>query len=259
MVLGQLLLALAVLIAGVIGAAVLHDREDDDVLKSVSATRAAVTAQKTFRSTFALEVAGGGLNISSTGELFIDNEKKAQSGHVQVPGAGTLELRQVDEVIYVHIPPGRPGAQGKSWIAVPASDAGAIGSQDPLEFLQVLAGAKDIDEVGEEDVNGTSTTHYSLVVDREDLADAVARSPRASALPPGVLDQVKDVKTDVWIDDEDLARRLRIELKVQSVTVRSSFEFLDYGKPVDVTAPPADDVLQLTNPQQLGQLVQGSG
>ena len=258
MVLAQFLAALAVLIAGVVSAVVI-DNDSDDVLQTVASARTSVTAEDTFRSTYALEVDGGGLNITSSGEIFVDTAKQAQSGHVRVPGLGSIELRQVDDVLYVRVPPGRPATQGKSWVAVPADSSGTVGSQNPQEFLQVLAGARDVEEVGEEDVNGISTTHYALTLDPKVLAEVAAKNPSASSLPPGVLDQLKDVQADVWIDDDNLPRRLRVDAKVQSVTVKSAFEFHDYGKPVDVAAPLADDVLQLTNPQQLAQLLQGTG
>ena len=49
------------------------------------------------------------------------------------------------------------------------------------------------------------------------------------------------------------------DLKVQSVTVHTSFEYHDFGKPVDVAAPAADDVLEMSDPLQFGQLLQGGG
>ena len=254
----QLLAVLAVLVAGIVSAAVVDD-DGDDVLETVTAAQASVAAQKTFRSTFALEVDGGGLSITSSGELFVDTVKRAQSGHIRVPVLGSVELREADDVLYVRVPPGRSATQGKSWVSVPADSSGTVGSQDPQEFLKVLSGARDVRELGQEDVNGTSTTHYSLTIDPETLAKVAAANPSASSLPPGVLDQLKDVKTDLWVDDDNLPRRLRVAAKVQSVTVHTAFEYHDFGKPVDVAAPAADDVLQLTNPQQLAQLLRSGG
>ena len=253
--LAQLLVVLAVLVAGIVSAVLVDGDSSDESLQTVASVPSAAAAEKTFRSTFALGIEGAGLTITSSGELFVDNVQHAQAGHVRAPGIGSIELRQTGDQLYVRIPPNR--VPGKEWISMPASGAGTVSPPDPLQSLQVLAGAHDVTKVGEEDVNGTPTTHYSVVVDPAALKSAVAGDPRAAALPPGVLDQAKDVTTDVWVDDQNRPRRLRVDLKVQAVTVRTAVEFHDYGKPVDVAAPPADQVLTITNPQQLAQLLRG--
>jgi hypothetical protein len=258
LVLTQLLVVLAVLAAGIVGAVVVRSDDGDDALKVVSAPRSSAAAEKTFRSTFSVGIEGAGLNITSTGELFVDLARSLQAGHVQLPGAGTLELRQVGDRSYVRVPPGHPQAGGKHWFGFTATaGASALGSQDPLEFLRLLGGAEDVREVGEEEVNGVATTHYAVDVDAKTLRDLAAQSPGAAGLPAGAVQQIKDLTTDLWVDAEGLPRRVRVETAVQQIKARMSFEFLDYGKPVDVTAPPADDVLDIGGTQQLGQLLQG--
>jgi hypothetical protein len=257
LVLTQLLVVLAVLVAGVVGAAVLPN-DDDDALQVVTATRSSAAAEKTFRSTFSVGIEGAGLSITSVGELFVDTARNLQSGHIQLPGAGTIELRQVGDRSYVRVPPGHPQAGGKHWFGFTATaGASALGSQDPLEFLRLLGGADDVREVGEEQVNGVRTTHYAVDVTAKTLRDLAAQNPGAAGLPTGALQQVKDLTTDLWVDAEGLPRRVRVETAIQQVKARMSFEFLDYGKPVDVTAPPAGDVLDIGGTQQLGQLLQG--
>ena len=79
----------------------------DEVLQAVSSAPSAAAGEPSFRSTFAVDVNGAGLGISSAGELFVDNVNHAQSGHVRAPGVGTVELRQVGDQVYVRIPPNR--------------------------------------------------------------------------------------------------------------------------------------------------------
>lgn len=262
MLLTQLLVVLAVLVAGVTGAGVLRGRDtgdSDDVLRVVSTASSSVAAQKTFRSTFSFTMEGAGLHVTSTGEMLIDTARNAQSGHVQAPGLGTLEMRVLDGVSYLRLPAAHPLPGGKHWVAMPSrSGAVSLGSQDPLETLKLLGGADDIRTVGEETVNGVRTTHYAVDIPRDRLADIAAQNPDAAAVPPGALDQIKDVTTDLWFDDQDLPRRMRMSLSVQQLSMKMAMEFLDYGKPVEVTAPEAEDVLRISGQGELGGLMQGA-
>ena len=257
LLLGHLATVLAVLVAGVVGAAVLPQKDDEDVLQTISAVGASATAEKTFRSTFAFEVKGQGISISSTGEAVQDVERRLVAGSFTVPGAGRMELRQVGDVVYVRIP-GKPAPGGQSWFAMTTpAGAAAVGGQDPLAMLKALSGSEEVDEVGTETVNGIATTHYEVDLDLTAIGELSAQNGGTS-LPPGAADAIDEATADIWIDELDLPRRMQMRLEGQGMDFLFSLDFLDYGKPVEVVAPPASDVLKVGSPAELGGLFSGS-
>ena len=255
MVVTQLVVVLAVLLSGVVGAGSLRSQQGGgDVLEVVSAASSSAVAEKTFRATFAFDIDGQGLKVSTTGEMLIDVDRNVQSGSFTAPGIGKLDFVQVGTTAYMRVPGGRTAPGGQHWYGFTSPQGvESFGSQDPLEFLRLLGDADDVRKVGTEDVNGIDTTHYSVRLDPQRLA---ALAPQGgTSLPPGALDQFKDATADVWVDEDNLPRRMRMSMSIQSIDMRFTFDFLDYGKPVVVTAPPASDVLKVGSPAEIGALL----
>jgi hypothetical protein len=261
MILTQMLVVLAVLVGGVTGAGVLRGRDGGvDVLRVVSAAGSSAQSAGTFRSTFSFAIDGAGTKITIGGEVLTDINRRLTSMTMDLPQLGQVEMIGVGNRLYTHIPGGRADSSGRHWFGYTskAGESDVLGGQDPLDYLRVLGDPEDVRVVGEETVNGARTTHYDVDIDPQRMGDAIAKNPDAPVLPPGVLDQVKDATADLWLDDDNRPRRMQMALSVQSVTAKFSFDFFDYAKPVDVTAPPADDVTEVSSAQQLGQLLAGT-
>lgn len=260
-VIAQLVAVALVLVAGVVSAGALQ-RDDEEQVLSVAAVNASAVAQKTYRTTFTMELDGSGLHVESTGETVIDVERKLASGSFQVPGGGRMEFRQVGDQSYFTMPSGSLAPGGKRWVSLASpGSADAVpgmgfGTQDPLKFLEMLAGSDSVEPEGEETVNGTRTTHYSVPFDGDRIT-AMADGSTTMSLPPGAAGQLRDGQVDLWVDDQDVPRRMRMTMDIGQMSMRVTFEFLDYGEPVEVTAPPAAEVHVLTDRRQLGQLHTG--
>ncbi len=141
---------------------------------------------------------------------------------------------------------------------------------DPSAYLSFLrAVSDDIAEVGVEEIRGELTTHYEGTLDMakafDELPDEVQDllddelGDDASSQFAEVFEQMglDEIPFDVWIDSENRLRKLSMELDMSELLeatgesgelfgfdggVSMSFELYDYGSPVDVEAPPADDV-----------------
>ena len=126
---------------------------------------------------------------------------------------------------------------------------------DPSGTLAYLTATGEVTKVGTEQVNGVSTTHYHAVVD---LDKVVQQAPAAdqAALQQSV-DKLKEqlgtstLPIDVWIGDDGLPARIKYDVKV-SVSGQESasvlqMDFTDWGVPVTVTPPPADQVTDITS------------
>jgi len=150
--------------------------------------------------------------------------------------------------------------KGKTWVSgdleklgkgqgIDLGQVGAFGESDPREALDILRGfSGDLEQVGRESVRGVDTTHYRATLDPEKIAAEVGKSKGGGDLVGGLVDQVKqaglrEIPVDVWVDDDMLLRRLELKVSsTQSGDATFTMELYDYGEPVDVTPPPADQV-----------------
>lgn len=110
----------------------------------------------------------------------------------------------------------------------------AMGPTGSLEVMK--KGLQDVRLVGKEDVKGEELNHYKVTVDPKAAADAMgALGKRAGDLPSSIA-------YDLYLDDDNLMRRVVIDISGQQMVM----ELSDWGKPVDIKAPPAGDVVELS-------------
>jgi hypothetical protein len=148
-------------------------------------------------------------------------------------------------------------ANPKPWIQINATEFGMTGEQiaasqgaDPSQGLQYLKGlGSEAKVVGPEQVDGVGTTHYS---------SAVSLAALTKTATPAQMIQIKEVfgdkpvlPVDIWVDAQGRARRfdLSITTKLTGVqmSMKSSYKFGKFGEPVSISAPPADQVMELSD------------
>lgn len=229
----------------------------------LAAAREATSAASTMRVTYTVAVGGLGgaarqrVELGGEGVFDVANARGRIStdleGLLGPMVGGTLEQVFVDGVVYLHLPDGLARLLGSPtpWIRLDDDDlAGAdlpeglaaLDQGDPTSALRWLEAAGDTRVVGSEDVGGVRTTHLAVTVDLERLP---ADDPADRAVRDRLLDEgVTTVPFDVWVDDDDLIRRVVVAVDQPGGegTVRTTSEFSDFGTPVDVEAPPADQV-----------------
>jgi len=184
-----------------------------------------------------------------------------------LPGVrGAIDVRLVDGVLYMDMgslvadasPAEREALGGKRWVkldlsqlggAAGANGFGGLGSSDPTSALDSLRGAgSDVHEVGHETLRGVDTTHYRAQIDLSKALDEVPPSQRARVSKSLQALGTGTVPADVWIDGQGRVRKLAMDLNasvgrqhVGTITM----ELFDFGTPVDVQAPPADQTFDL--------------
>jgi hypothetical protein len=132
---------------------------------------------------------------------------------------------------------------------------GAAGA-DPTSTLAQLRGAGEVTEVGPEDVRGVATTHYHALVDLRAAVEALPADARA-ALEQSVAQYeallgTTDIEVDVWIDADGRPARIVEVMPFPAgagqppVEATLTMELFDWGTPVEVAPPPADQVTDLT-------------
>ncbi|MER7773632.1 DUF1396 domain-containing protein [Streptomyces sp. NPDC096191] len=176
---------------------------------------------------------------------------------------GTAEIRLVDKAMYIG--GGARAAKemdGKSWIKF---DMAAVGAEEELNQLgsasqadknpatesTFLTGAEDVEKVGTETVDGVKTTHYKGTVTVADLEkslgdeDKATREKRKKSLEQYEKMGVDTLTMDMWIDGDDRTKQFRMRGEADKGPLDMTITFLGLNEPVEVTAPPAKDTVDL--------------
>ena len=189
---------------------------------------------------------------------------------------GPMEIILKDNIGYLNL--GTLGAQltnGKQWLKLDLSSVatlpGSTGSlsslskvnqnADPAQQMRLLLASGDLKRVGTETVDGVKSTHYTGTVDPV----RVVQQHAGSNLTPDDVSKLKDALQQAGITSENIdlwlsqATSLPVEIKVSANSttagqIATDLHFSDWGRPVSITAPPDDQVVDIS---QLGTLGAG--
>lgn len=159
----------------------------------------------------------------------------------------------------------RTGAQ--RWYRLGGDPVGGAGTPmmptagDPSGLLDLFGGVDAADRVGEEEIDGTSTTHYRGEVDLDRAYSGLSEADRKrldeslGGLGGGVP-RTGRVPVEVWVDLNGMVRRLSSEIDLKTTgfngSVRFRIDFKDLGGPVDIAVPEPSAVTELPG---LGELL----
>ena len=240
-------LAVVLLAAAIVSAVVVQGNDRSPQERFVAIQGAVAEEPFAFEMTFA----GDGIELSMTG--FVDPATTRTKAEMDMSsmlpeGAGVppkISMISEGTTAYLLVPvaPGAPPQWAKIDAATLTKGAtgGLPSGTNPLDsFEQLRAVDAEIEDLGEEDVRGTKTTHFRTTLDLTKALDAVP-DPRAAAALAGM----DAVPVDVWLDEDDRPRRQRMtfELPGGLGKMTLTIEAFDFGKPVDIELPPADQVV----------------
>lgn len=241
------------------------------VADAPAATLEASTARTSTRMTMS-GIAGTTTPIDITADGAVDFETGAAELSMDMGEAlrgtgmdGSMVVRTIGDVVYLQSPlfaNGVPGVTADSWLRIDLGETTQaqglgldqlrqLGDNDPRQGLAVLRGVTDgVQELGSEQVRGTSTTRYRARIDLERAArEAGAVTDEESFQRFLATIDAETLRVDVWIDDDNRVRRIRMPMPLAAdagggeVVVET--EYYDFGADLDVVAPPSDDVVDL--------------
>src|SRR4051794_22157149 len=228
---------------------------------------------KTARMAINVTGSGGGsqaINVTADGVIDITSKRGDLTMDLGQAGLGKMRVLMFGTLLYVQLPPQLQGQipGGKPFLKLDLTalskqqglDLGALTQQNPdaSSQLAILNGAgSDFKKVGSEKLRGTSTTHYAGTVDLTKAA-AAATTPEKKAALDKVREQLgtSTFPVDVWVDGQGRLRKLTYKMDLSKAAAASksgvsgemnvNVELFDYGVPVNVTEPPADQATDLS-------------
>ncbi|MEV6640198.1 hypothetical protein [Amycolatopsis sp. NPDC051371] len=245
-----------------------------DAIQLASASKQGTEKSKSAK--FTMEGSAAGQTISATGAMAFDGANTTFSMTSTAAGE-TTEMRMVDKVMYIKLPADQQKQMGtdKSWAKIsadgtdPVSQAlGASLSQsaeqsDPSKMLDQISKAGRIISSDQTELNGEQVNHYKVELD---IAKAVDQF--TGQLPAATRDKVadmlkgKDIKipAELWLNKDNLPVQVTMDqgpmmqaLGAPAGDSKFTMKYTDWGTQVDVTAPPADQVVDL------GELMKKAG
>lgn len=250
---------------------------DAAVAQAASKTTEAGSSRVSFSAAMSGSALPDPLEFGGEGEFNYETQTGRLSYDMSelIPGAGSSEIEMIQQglVLYMNFPEGTDAElpEGKQWVKF---DLAALGEEsgvdlgqlsqlnqgDPSQMLRYLRGASEgVEEVGEDEVRGTDTTHYRAEVDidkaiEQSLDDVPAEARegvRHSAKRLRELIGAKTIPVGIWIDGEGLTRRMKLEYDMDvpgqsgELHMEMTMEFFDFGVEVDAKPPPAEETVDI--------------
>ncbi len=228
------------------------------VLTSARSTLAAKTAD--LHLSLVMRVPGAG-QVTGTGDGVVDFG--ADSGQVTVrytglPQEGGSQLTEifVGPTLYLSIPGISDVVPGKSWISEPVSSSSSMtpGSSNPAAMFQLLTEQGDtVSTLGPSTIDGEAVHGYHVSINEATIEQELAHS----GVPSAEMQQAESMfgsaglEMSVFIGDGDhLLRRITFSMHLTvrslSLSAEATEDISNYGTPVSITTPPADQVVPLS-------------
>jgi len=187
-----------------------------------------------------MRITSSGTVIAATGQVDYrgDTPAMAMTMRSAAFGTGQIDVRLVDGVMYMSLPvEGSGGKYYKIDLNDPDNPLGAtfgnLDSFDPKATFDMFThGVKKVVDLGTEDINGESTTHYQLTITTRQLKKQLGQ---VAGLP-------KTLTYDLWLDSKDRMRRMQVVLPGSG---QMTTDLSHWGEPVVIKAPPRSKVATL--------------
>ncbi|HXQ44067.1 MAG TPA: hypothetical protein VN816_05480 [Acidimicrobiales bacterium] len=263
-------LGVAVVILLVVGAVVVFGGS-----KSASAevTDAVNSALQNGTAHVSLTISGkaDGTSLSGTGSGKIDFTNSALAVQMTIGADGQqvgLTAIYLGGVIYETLPGLAAIAHGKTWLSLDLSALQKAEAQDPSTeglgnnpdvMLQMLAQqGNTVVPLGPSTDDGVAVNGYAVTVKPSSITEQLKKANLPAWMQRSVAGlKVHAIALKVFVDHAGMLRSFETQLSESTSTGALSFDeslaFSDYGTPVNVTAPPADQV------ETFEQLLQAAG
>jgi hypothetical protein len=233
------------------------DPPEEVLAAAASATQEAGTARITSEQVTSAQ--GQEFTTTLDGVTDLETGDSESTLELSLPGQETQPSQLITDGSTAYIEAGAfPGAPTEArWISIDFQEVGAqMGinleafRQNGTGQLAYLSEVADVEEVGAETVGDAETTHYRFTTDLAALAESGPEELRSSFDQLIQITGVKEIPTQVWIDEDDRVRQIvtniEMEQQGQQISQQSTIEYSEFGVEVDVQPPPKNDTVDIT-------------
>jgi hypothetical protein len=248
------------------------------VLTAYTHTIGARTAKVALNETVSESVKGSTKRVSVSGTGAVDFSSQNGEYSFSDPTVGTFAVRFISPELYLQLPSGLRSQlpTGKSWAEIDLntvaesklgeslsqlSDSSQASTQT-LSYLQAVS-STGITTVGSRTIRGAATTEYKASIDLTKVA--AQKSPQEQAAVQTLETELhtSTMPVQVWLDAQGLVRQIAYQLNLTSATSTSvsmgstnattpssftaTIDYYDFGAAVNVSAPPAGQVDNVTS------------
>ncbi|HSZ38034.1 MAG TPA: DUF2510 domain-containing protein [Acidimicrobiales bacterium] len=262
--------AALVLVAGGVSTAVLLGGSGDASAQEAVANAAAQTinSQSADMSlTIGVNVLSVHENVTANGAFDFAHKTGTMTMTIPVNGQQYTEQEILDgSTVYVNLGGLTSGlALSKPWVSENISQlsnsSNGLGTLDPTSMLRQLQSAGGtVTSLGPTTYDGTSVTEYSATLPSSAIMGDIGKLP--SSLQQGVSGlNLPDMHMNIYVTQDNLLKAVSlpsysVSIGGQSMSMNMTMVLSNYGTPVNVTPPPADQVEPLS---QLGGGLGNSG
>lgn len=183
-----------------------------------------------------MDMTAAGQKISMQGDTKIDATNPAMQVSMDMGSQMKLDMLLVDKKIYLK---GMPGLPAGKWAVVDSSsDVGkqmesSLAQADPTKMYdQFEKAVTAVKPMGEDPVDGDKAYKYELTLDTKSMG---------ASLPADSGAKLPDTITYLaWVDEANHLRKVTFDIMGSQATMTMS----KYGEPVDITAPPAAQIVK---------------
>lgn len=216
------------------------------------------------------ETADGAIAFGS--HLAMDVQVSMASSDAQTNSAmsqlGRMEMRMTDMAGYLDMGNSAQmmsALQGKRWMKIDFNNLAGVPmlsnfaymkdigkNNDPSIKLKGLLASPNLKKVGEEQRNGVQTLHFAGTL----AVDEVAKASAGYGLTQQDLDSMESTMKqagitstsyDVWVDGSGLPVEIKFSENANLGTISGDISYSDWGTSVSVTAPPADQTVDIAD------------
>ncbi|AHI02089.1 hypothetical protein [Kutzneria albida] len=238
-----------------------------DANQLVLAAKAGTSKAKS--SKFTMESAVGGESVKASGAGRYDGANTAMSMSMDAQGQ-QIEMVLADKTIFIKLPDAQRAMLGsdKAWVklggdgndplskALGGSMSKSAEQSDPTKTLEQISQAGKITKSEQTTLDGKQASHYSVDVDFAKLAGQSLDSLPAEAKTKLAGKNVH-FPVDLWLDGDQLPIQIKMDMtemmtamgapaKATAGGAVTTMHYSDWGTAVDVKAPPADQVADLS-------------
>ncbi len=187
-------------------------------------------------TTTSMSLAGKPVTLRFDGAVDNTDPAKPKVAGTMDMGGGNMKIASDGTNFYMNLP-----TMGNKWLKMSKDDLEKTGGgpqvQDQGAALAAMEkSVKKAVYVGEEDVNGVKTKHYTLTVDMGKLLAGAGASESATS---------KDAPYDLWLDANHLTRKFKFAMEASGTAATVEGLVTAYNEPVTITIPDASQITTL--------------